>query len=94
MDKIVNIIKADYLGEYTIRLEFDDGVVQIIDFKNFICTSKNPAIAKYRDLMLFKSFSICDGDLEWNDYDLCFPIIDLYENRNIEPLSDSSTQAA
>ena len=22
-----------------------------------------------------------DGDSEWNDYDLCFPVVDLYENK-------------
>ncbi len=29
-------------------------------------------------------YNLDDGDLEWNDYDLCFPVADLYEN-NIRP---------
>ncbi len=28
----------------------------------------------------FKKFKLDAGDLEWNDYDLCFSIADLYEN--------------
>ena len=27
----------------------------------------------------FRQFSIEHGDLIWNDYDLCFPMADLYE---------------
>ncbi|MCX6583441.1 MAG: hypothetical protein NT166_24965 [Candidatus Aminicenantes bacterium] len=28
----------------------------------------------------FKKFKIEYGDLIWNDYEMCFPIMDLYEN--------------
>jgi hypothetical protein len=24
-------------------------------------------------------FTLRDGDLDWNDYELCFPIADIYE---------------
>ena len=37
-------------------------------------------IRKYLDEKKFKQYELDDGDLEWNDYDLCFPIADLYEN--------------
>lgn len=93
-NQIISIEKADYVDGYKIRLVFNDGSVQIIDFENFICTSHNPHIAKYSDLKLFKTFSITDGDLEWNDYDLCFPIGDLYENKNIGNPNDNSNEAA
>jgi len=29
----------------------------------------------------FKEFQIIDGNLNWNDYDLIFPIYDLYQGR-------------
>lgn len=93
-NQIISIKKADYVEGYKIRLVFNDDSVQIIDFKNFILTSHNPHIAKYSDLNLFKTFSITDGDLEWNDYDLCFPIGDLYENKNIGKTNDNSNEAA
>lgn len=34
---------------------------------------------KYLDKNLFQSFSLEYGDLIWNDYEMCFPIWDLYE---------------
>ena len=83
----IEINRVDYITEYRLRLYFSDGKVQDVDFKNFINHSTNPQIAKYKNLDLFKSFQLTYGDLEWNDFDLCFPIADLYEN-NI----DKSTQ--
>lgn len=93
-DQIILIENADYLNGYKIRLHFNDQTTQTIDFENFICTSHNPHIAKYSDLEIFKNFSITDGDLEWNDYDLCFPIADLYENQNIGNIRHVSNEAA
>lgn len=93
-NQTILIENADYLDGYKIRLQFNDQTTQAIDFKNFICLSNNPHIAKYSDLELFKNFSITDGDLEWNDYDLCFPIADLYENQNIGNVRHGSNEAA
>ena len=38
-------------------------------------------IKKYLDETLFKQFKIVDGNLNWNDYDLIFPIYDLYQGK-------------
>lgn len=93
-NQLIIIENAQYVDSYKIRLLFNDHTVQTIDFENFILSSNNPHIAKYSNLELFKSFSITDGDLEWNDYDLCFPIADLYENKNIGDSRSSSNEAA
>ncbi len=37
--------------------------------------------AHFLDRARFAEFAVRDGDLIWGDYDLCFPIADLYENR-------------
>jgi hypothetical protein len=92
--QIITIESAEYVDGYKIRLQFNDQTTQTINFENFITSSSNPHIAKYSDLAIFKNFSITDGDLEWNDYDLCFPIIDLYENKNIGDFGDDSNEAA
>jgi len=34
------------------------------------------------DFFLFKKRIANDDDLEWSDYDLCFPVADLYEVNN------------
>jgi len=76
----IEIIKAAYLYDYRIELKFSDNKIQIVDFKVFLENAQNPITRKYLDINLFKNFKIEFGDLVWNDYELCFPIIDLYEN--------------
>lgn len=78
-DAVVDIIEADYIPPYTIHLWFSDGAEQLINFEQFLIKSIHPEIRKYLDTELFKSFSIAHGRLDWNDYDLCFPMKDLYE---------------
>ena len=83
-DQIIKIEKASYLGGHKLKLSFNDGVEQMIDFAPFLSSSLNPLIRKYLNLEEFNKYEVDDGDLEWNDYDLCFPVADLYEN-NIRP---------
>ena len=80
MNQYISIEKANYAGDYKIALEFNDGKENILDFKNFLIKSQHPDIKKYQDIDLFKKFNLKYGELEWNDYDLAFPIIDLYNN--------------
>lgn len=76
---IFHIDRAEYVKDYIIRLCFSDGKERIIDFKPFFRKSLNPMIRKYLNLSEFKKFCVEYGDLFWNDYDLCFPIADLYD---------------
>ncbi len=82
--QIVKIEKVEYLGCHKLKLLFNDGTEQKIDFSPFLSSSLNPLIRKYLNPEEFKKYELDDGDLEWNDYDLCFPVADLYEN-NIRP---------
>jgi hypothetical protein len=75
----IEINSADYIGDYAIRLFFNDGVCKLVDFKSFLENSSHPSIKKYLDESKFKEFLIVDGNLNWNDYDLIFPIADLYQ---------------
>ncbi len=81
IDQIIDINKAQYISDYKLKLQFSDGEEQIIDFKPFLSKSRHPDIRKYLDLDEFKNFSIVDGNLDWNDYELCFPTIDLYRGQ-------------
>lgn len=83
-NQIIFIKEVKYLGEYKLNLLFNDNTNQTIDFFQFLSDSLNPFIRKYLDLSEFKKYELDNGDLQWNDYDLCFPIADLYEN-NISP---------
>lgn len=76
----LSVTEAHYIGDFAIRLTFNDGHRKLVDFKPFLEQAKHPAIKKYLDESQFKEFQIKDGNLDWNDFDMCFPIMDLYKN--------------
>ncbi len=78
---VISIIKAEYIENYKINFLFSDGVVRELDFHSFLSNAKNPMIRKYLDKNLFRKFSVHYGDIMWNDFELCFPIQDVYEGR-------------
>ncbi len=75
----IEVKSARYIGDYAIRVFFSDGFTRLVDFKPFLETSLHPSIQKYLDETRFKDYQILDGNLNWNDYDLIFPIEDLYK---------------
>ncbi|MFA6014919.1 MAG: hypothetical protein WC742_07600 [Gallionellaceae bacterium] len=79
----LNIMTAEQVGDFLLCITFDDGVTQTVDFKPFLSFSRHPDIRAYLEPARFASFRIEYGELVWGDYDLCFPIADLYLNRLI-----------
>ena len=77
----IEITAARYLKDYQIEFEFNDETKTRIDFEPFLKQAKNPMLKKYLDLNELKNFTVRDGDIDWNDYELCFPIADIYEGR-------------
>ncbi|NCB47323.1 DUF2442 domain-containing protein [bacterium] len=78
--RLIFVEKAEWMESYKINIFFNDGCNKVIDFKDFLFKSSHPEIAKYKDINLFRSFKIIDGNINWNNYDLIFPIVDLYNN--------------
>jgi hypothetical protein len=74
----LQITEAEYVSGYKIRLMFNDGTERVMDFEPFLRKAQNPDITKYRQMRKFKSFRLDYGDLMWGDYDMIFPITDLY----------------
>jgi hypothetical protein len=75
---IISILRAEYLVDHKIKFRFSDETERIVDFSRFLNQAKNPMTRKYLDEKLFRDFTIQHGDIIWNDYELCFPIWDLY----------------
>ena len=75
----IEITKAQYLGDFNIKIIFSDKKEKLVGFKTFIENSLHPAIRKYMDENKFRNFHLIDGNLNWNDFDLIFPIEDLYK---------------
>jgi hypothetical protein len=78
---VINIISVKPLDEYVLRIDFDDGTMQDVNFKPFLSKSQHPDIRSYLDHARFALFRIDHGELVWGDYDLCFPMMDLYLNQ-------------
>ncbi|WP_420576496.1 DUF2442 domain-containing protein [Ekhidna sp.] len=74
------IKSAHYIGDFAIRISFTDGTEKMVDFKPFLNANKHPEIKKYEKEERFKQFKIVNGNLDWNDFELCFPLSDLYHN--------------
>jgi hypothetical protein len=79
--KVSEIVSAKYISEYKIKITFDTGLDNIVDFELFLSNSQHPSIRKYLDLKKFKQFQIVNGNLNWNDYDMIFPLTDLRNGR-------------
>lgn len=82
--ELISIIRADYIGEYSIHLWFADGTHHTVDFAPFLLHARNPMTTKYRDTNLFQNFTIEYGNLHWNRYEMCFQTSTLYSSSAIE----------
>ncbi len=74
----LEITQAEYAGAYKIGLQFNTGMRRIVDFRPFLDHATNPDTTGYRSLAKFKSFRVEHGDLVWGDFQMVFPIADLY----------------
>jgi hypothetical protein len=74
----ISVVTAKYLGNYTMQIEFNDGSEKFVDFEPFLTKSLHPSIQKYLNTTVFETVNIVDGNLNWNDYDMIFPVWDLY----------------
>lgn len=73
----IAVTEATILDDYKIQIIFNDNTKQIVDFEPFLKKSQHPAIQKYLDKTNFRNFEIVDGNINWNDYDMIFPVEDL-----------------
>jgi hypothetical protein len=81
----INVVTVENLGGYRLRLRFDDGTVQTLSFHSFLSHSSHPDLRAFLEPERFAAYRIEYGDLIWGDYELCFPIMDLYRNQIAPP---------
>jgi hypothetical protein len=87
---IINIAAVEHLGGHRLRLRFDDGSERTIDFRPFLAASRHPDIRAFLDAERFLTYRIEYGDLVWGDFDLSFPITDLYRGELTQSPAQSS----
>jgi len=88
MNTEIQIVRANHAGDYRIRIEFGDGKVHEVDFKPFLVQAQHPEIRGFLDPKRFSAFRLEFGDLVWGDYELCFPVADLYDNQILSRPAD------
>jgi len=81
MPKVVRIEAVRLHSMHKLALRFDDGHECTVDFGPFLRGSAHPSIRAYLEPRRFRSYTLEDGVLHWNDFDLVFPMSDLYEGR-------------
>jgi hypothetical protein len=79
MKKIININKIIYIEKFKLEISFSDGKIKTIDFADFILNSKKPDVKKYQKPAQFKKFNFKNGELMWGDFEMIFPVSDLYK---------------
>ncbi len=57
------VLKAEYVDAYRIKVWFNDGVQKVVDLSDVIM--KYPVFKPLKDIELFKQFTVTDT-LEWN----------------------------
>ncbi len=77
--QFLEVTEAKYVSGYKLLLTFNDGTVRVVDFGPFLAKARNPDTTDYRDLKKFKGFHLEHGNLMWGDYQMIFPIMDLYQ---------------
>ena len=74
----LRVVAARQLEAYQVAVTFSDGATRVVDVAPFLRRSHHPAVRAYLDPARFATFAVRDGDLMWGDYDLIFPLEDLY----------------
>ena len=77
----VEVVGAKRESGYKLKIRFSDGASRKVDFGPFLKSSANPLIRQFLDRKKFGGFTVRDGDLMWGDYQMIFPIADLFEGR-------------
>lgn len=72
---------AKHKTGHILEIQFNDNHVSVIDFAPFIFSSGHPDYEPYKSVERFLDFEIIDGNLNWDDYTMIFPVEDLYKER-------------
>jgi hypothetical protein len=62
MEFLPTVIEAEYRGEYLIRLTFNDGVEETVDFAQWL---EGPVFEPLKDVGYFQRFFLDGGTVAW-----------------------------
>ena len=76
----LKVISTKHHANHQLEIHFNDGHISIVDFAPFIFSVNHPDYEIYKQPAHFLNYKIVDGNLQWGDYTMIFPIMDLYNN--------------
>ncbi len=80
--KNLRIVEAVYLRNFEVLILFSNDRMKIVDFAAPLIKYAKGDYAKYAEKRNFKKFYIEDGNIIWGkNWDLIFPVADIYEGR-------------
>ena len=62
-----SVISAEYVGDYKIKVTFDDSTSGIADFKETIFTDHLDLIRELKDLKKFRDFKVDADTIVWGN---------------------------
>ena len=77
----ISVSAVRHVKSHILEIEFEDGHAQVVDFAPFIFSNGHPDYEKYKSEKDFLSYDIVDGNLNWDDYTMIFPVEDLYRGK-------------
>jgi hypothetical protein len=75
---VLSIVRAEYVEPYKLRVAFSDGEENVVDFEPIL--RRFQPLGKFLRVELFKQFRLYNGNVQWNNYEMIFPVEDLYQN--------------
>ena len=76
--------QVSHISGHILEIEFNDGHKSIIDFAPFIFSVGHPDYVPYKNIDRFLQYEVIDGNLNWDDYTMIFPVENLYKNKLIK----------
>ena len=80
--KNILITKAEYEGNFVVKLFFNDNTIKSVDFSKWLKKNSHPQYDMYKSESQFRKFKIEQGNIVWgSDWDLIFPVYQLYKGK-------------
>ena len=64
MDGFLEVIEAEYLKDYLVKVKFNTGETKLVDLKESL---QGPVFERLKDVNFFKQFTIRFNTLEWEN---------------------------
>ena len=78
-EQTLYVVRAEYVGDVSLRIYFSDGTSTTVDFAPFILTHPHPQYDRYIQPRYFKKFTIEHGNIVWGkNWDMVFPVEQLH----------------